>query len=85
MRRVPLCGVAVVAGVVPLNTPAQGDGREKAVVPADTFCLLDLTGASHALGFMHGDKEAGPFTLEVESVKVVRAAKSPAPHDSMRR
>ena len=29
----------------------------------------------NALGFMLGDKKAGPFKLEVESVKVVRAAK----------
>jgi monofunctional biosynthetic peptidoglycan transglycosylase len=29
----------------------------------------------NALGFLLGDKKAGPFQLEVESIKVVRAAK----------
>ena len=29
----------------------------------------------NALGFLLGDKKAGPFKMEVESIKVVRAAK----------
>ncbi|MCE9534000.1 MAG: CIA30 family protein [Planctomycetes bacterium] len=29
----------------------------------------------NALGFMVSDKKAGPFKLEIESIKVVRAAK----------
>ena len=34
--------------------------------------LARLTGQVNALGFLLSDKTAGPFTLEVEWIKVVR-------------
>ena len=66
--------------------PTKKDEWVKVKVPLDAFEATSFGRAVKdagavkpeevaAVGFLLGDKKAGPFTLEVEWIKVVRAAK----------